>query len=151
MPIRSALAPVISVMSVHPVVISPDTSMAEARCLFRDHGVRHLLVADPERTLAGILSISDLAFADRLGPPELFKVAEFMTKQVRCLHPDDTVSKAIMMFLSESLHAIPVVDDGDIVGLVTSHDILRRVYVDILPLGGSLNDPVLVIPGPSIA
>ena len=137
MPLRSVLAPVISVMRVHQVIVSPDMSLAAAQAVFESRGVRHLLVARPGRRLVGMLNIGDLVLAAHLerGSPSA-RVSDVMTPRVQCLSPDDSLSVAIALFLRESSHAAAVLDEGDVVGLVTSHDIMGRVFADVLPLGG---------------
>ena len=134
-------APVISVMTVNPITIAPATSIGDVRNLFRKHRIRHLPVVDPvSRSLMGILSMTDLAMIDRVdfsnGYSEL-TAADLMTREVIYLAPDDTIGLAADMFLSQALHAAPVLDDGELVGIITSHDLLRRMFADVLPLQSS--------------
>jgi len=137
-------SPVISVMTVNPITITADTSLVEIRALLKEHSIRHLPVIGEHNSLIGIVSMTDLAMLDRLdaeqtlseGKPVTVQLtaAELMTSEVIGLAPDDTIGLAADLFLSRQLHAAPVLDDGELIGIVTSHDLLRRVFADVLPL-----------------
>ena len=48
-----------------------------------------------------------------------------MTAEVITLAPSDTLGDARDVFLTKHIHHIPIVDDGKLVGLVTSWDIFK--------------------------
>jgi predicted transcriptional regulator len=54
------------------------------------------------------------------------------------LDPDDTVGLAADIFLVNRFHALPVVDGVDLVGIVTSHDLIALAY------GSPVTDDLLV-------
>ena len=137
-------APVISVMTVNPITITPDTKLERVRELLKQHRIRHLPVLGDNKSLVGIVSVTDLAMLDRLEAEGVdtngqlatagLTAADLMTRDVIGLAPDDTIGLAADLFLSRELHAAPVLDDGELIGIVTSHDLLRRVFADVLPL-----------------
>jgi len=51
-------------------------------------------------------------------------VEEVMTKKVATLSPDDPLSVAVGIFRENLFHALPVVDEGTLVGLLTTHDLI---------------------------
>jgi acetoin utilization protein AcuB len=51
-----------------------------------------------------------------------------MTKYPLQLSPDDTVGLAADIFLANKFHALPIVDDGQLVGIVTAHDLLSYSF-----------------------
>lgn len=140
-------APVISVMTVNPITIKANTSLERIRELLKLHRIRHLPVLGEDNKLIGIVSVTDLATLDRLDvdknstaeaiSPRELTATDLMTSEVIGLAPDDTIGLAADLFLSRALHAAPVLDDGELVGIVTSHDLLQRVFADVLPLKGA--------------
>lgn len=51
------------------------------------------------------------------------------------LDPDDSIGLAIDIFLANKFHALPIVEDGALLGIVTTHDLLEYAFVkaDIQP------------------
>ena len=47
-----------------------------------------------------------------------------MTKGLATLSPDALLSEALELFKENIFHAIPILDDGDLVGIITPHDII---------------------------
>jgi acetoin utilization protein AcuB len=50
-----------------------------------------------------------------------------MTKGLATLSPDDRIDIAIEVFRENILHAIPVVENDELVGLITTHDIIEAL------------------------
>jgi acetoin utilization protein AcuB len=50
-----------------------------------------------------------------------------MTKGLAVLSPDDRINVAIEVFKENILHAIPIVKDGELIGLLTTHDIIKQL------------------------
>ena len=56
------------------------------------------------------------------------QVAEFMTRDVITVHPDDRIAHAARLMLDHHLSGLPVLaDDGALVGILTEGDLLRRI------------------------
>lgn len=53
-------------------------------------------------------------------------VKDIMTRQVETLDPNDDVDLADMLMRLDHLHHLPVVDDGQLVGLVSQRDLARH-------------------------
>lgn len=66
------------------------------------------------------------------------KVSDAMTGQVSTAAPTDTVRKVAQMMAHVETGAVPVVDDGKVVGLVTDRDIVLRVVAE----GRSFDSPI---------
>jgi CBS domain-containing protein len=58
--------------------------------------------------------------------PETTAVAEVMTAPVVCCTPEAELQECKALVTNQRLRHIPVVDDGHLVGIVTSGDILAR-------------------------
>ena len=49
----------------------------------------------------------------------MFKVKDYMTKNVICAEPDATISQIIDLMKEKGIHRVPVVEKGKLVGLIT--------------------------------
>ncbi|MBL8556843.1 MAG: CBS domain-containing protein [Phenylobacterium sp.] len=64
-------------------------------------------------------------------------VREVMTAQVATASPRTTIREVAQTMVKVESGAVPVVDDGKVVGLITDRDIVIRVVAE----GGSLDTP----------
>ena len=57
-----------------------------------------------------------------------------MTTKLATLEPSDKVGSAAEIFLEHLFHAVPIVKDGELVGIITSFDVMkyefRKAYPD---------------------
>lgn len=122
------------------VTVRPEDTTATVFDIFRRHDFHHLPVVDTSGALKGIISKTDLyKFTEQLigettGKTFSEKVikgttaAEMMTPDPMILEPEDSIGLAADIFLVNRFHALPVVEDGTIVGLITTHDLLAYAY-----------------------
>lgn len=109
-------------------IVRPEALASEVLAMARRRGIRHVLVVSREGDLVGIISDRDLK---RLLGPEGRQVggaaasaAEIMTRTVLTVNPNATVKHACDMMMQETISALPVVEGGAVVGLVTDMDML---------------------------
>ena len=58
-----------------------------------------------------------------------FKVSDLMTTKVATLGPNELVGAAAMVFLKHLFHGMPIVDDDrKLVGIITTHDLLKYEF-----------------------
>lgn len=117
------------------MTVYPDNTLAEVKELFEREAIRHLPVIK-HGTLVGMISKSDLNafeknyafYAENEGELHTYlrncKVGKIMTKGLATLSPDALLSEALELFKENIFHAIPILDDGDLVGIITPHDII---------------------------
>jgi acetoin utilization protein AcuB len=131
------------VMQTRIVTIKPDTMLPQALRLIGQRGVRHLPVVRGDE-LVGIVADRDvkrtLASAGSLKPLDLaqlvdrLRVSEIMTPTVITIGPRFPVEEAARVMIKEQIGALPVIEAGRLVGLVTERDVLR-VFVAALGAG----------------
>ncbi len=113
----------------------PDETVLDARDRFRFGGFRHLPVVDGDRLL-GVVSDRDVLHAagPSLGPTEFDEdggpgvdrtLREIMTRDLVTADPTMSVEEAADTMLRENVSALPVLDEGRLVGIVTTADVLR--------------------------
>ncbi|MDR5684486.1 MAG: CBS domain-containing protein [Armatimonadota bacterium] len=121
------------VMTANPVAIEPDTTLEEATRLMRERKFRHLPVLRGGK-LVGIVTWTDLmraapSPATSLSvweiPALLAKahVADVMTREVITVGPNTLVEDAAYLLRKHKIGALPVTDQGSLVGIVTESDL----------------------------
>jgi acetoin utilization protein AcuB len=130
-------SPISTIMTKKLVTVRPNTSAKEIQKLFKENTFHHLPVVDDGEKLLGIISKEDffrvayLLSMNTSGPTwtekqyESLKAEAFMTKYPVNLDPDDSIGLAADIFLANKFHALPIVEDDNLVGMVTTHDLLH--------------------------
>jgi CBS domain-containing protein len=110
--------------------------VSDVRKLFAENGFHHMPVVSGKQ-LVGLISASDIlgisvegfGSDDRSMDAYLdhqFSIEGLMKQDLRTLPTKSTVADAAEALSDGSIHAVPVVDDqGNLVGLVTSTDLIR--------------------------
>jgi len=117
------------------VTVRPDDSFRTAMHLIRQKGIRQLPVVEGKR-LVGIVTDRDLRQTSPSGVAglsihelhhvlEKLTVRQIMTTRVVSIRPDQTVEDAALLLLAHRIGGLPVVQDGELVGLITEGDILQ--------------------------
>ncbi len=118
------------------ITLSVDATLDLAEGLMRVDRVRHIPVLSG-KSVAGLVSERDLlraavssflemepgARAEWLGQ---IPVADVMTREVLVAHPEAPIDSAVDMMLNERIGCLPVVEDGELVGLLSETDCLRH-------------------------
>jgi acetoin utilization protein AcuB len=123
------------IMSRDPECVAPDTSLMEIRHLLDQRGFHHLLVVE-DGSLVGVISDRDVLrtlspFLDTRSetPRDVRTLAEQASDLMRAdpvtAAPGMTVREAATLLLDHAISSLPVVDDGTLVGIVTTKDMLE--------------------------
>ena len=135
------LAPISSIMSTDLVTISPNDNMKKVEQLFQENKIHHLPVLSDGK-LVGMVSKSDYLFFKRgfndqttdqrldLFRLKVWKVSDVMTTRLAKMEPDDRINVALEVFKENIFHAIPIVENDELVGMVTTLDIINHLAVD---------------------
>ena len=127
-------------MTREPTTASPEDRVSSVHAVMRKEGIHHIAVVDNGR-FVGLLSANDLlriAFGDpyRMDPElvdkdlELFKAREVMAEDVVTISPTQSVRDAAKKLADGAFHALPVVEDDQLVGIVTSTDLILYLIDD---------------------
>ena len=123
-------APVSQYMSSKLISLAPGDPVSMAIDLFRNHHIHHILVVR-HKQLLGIISTFDINL--RTSYDESFlheKVENVMTAGIATLASTDRLNVAIQLFSENLFHAIPVVDNDEVVGILTTLDIMKALSVE---------------------
>lgn len=120
------LVKISTLMTTQLVTVTIHTPVAVALGLLTKHNIHHLPVLDPEQKLVGMLSHADfLKLPDR--GAGLHTVREIMSTHLAKLEPTDTIRTAANLFALNKFHALPVVEEERLVGILTTLDLIRLI------------------------
>ena len=133
-------------MTSDPITVSPDMLLPEARSLLNDYHFRHLPVVDRQGLLVGMLTDRDLRSAypssvisdseRRLVYERVEKttVSEIMSTDCVSVGTDSTLDDALFLFDRDQLGALPVLNDGRVIGIFSNRD-LNAAYKSLFGVG----------------
>jgi CBS domain-containing protein len=124
-------------MTAKPITVAPGTPMLEARQRMVEERIRHLVVVEDGR-VAGIVTDRDIRLnlpspATSLSVWEInfllarLTVGNVMTSTVLVVEPDRPIAEAARIMIDHKIGALPVVDDGQLVGILTESDFVRAM------------------------
>jgi CBS domain-containing protein len=128
--------PVSHIMTTDPYSLNITDGLSHAEILFKRHKVRHLPVVSGDKII-GILSMTDLSrisFLDSYDPQNfnvdtsiysLFSLEQIMVRNPTCIAPDTLIKDAAEIFLKSEFHALPVVENKKLVGIMTTTDLIK--------------------------
>lgn len=128
--------PVTEIMTRNILRISLKDNLSTAESLMKKNHIRHLPVVENER-IVGMVSLNDLlriSFADAVDTDgeevetsvyDMFTIEQVMTKKVEWISSKTSVEEAARLFLEYEFHALPVVDNDCLTGIVTTTDVIR--------------------------
>lgn len=120
--------------------VTPDQSLSDVRSIFEEEGFRHLPVMGNE-DLVGIITHTDLmrvTYGAHIGVAdfavndlilESTTVSEAMSKIVHTIDSNSDLKEAARIMKAYKVGCVPVVDDGNLLGLVTTTDVLSA-FID---------------------
>lgn len=113
------------VMTHYAVTVTPDRPLDETQRVFADQQRRHLLVCEADGKLAGIISGIDLRC--RRGR----RAGDVMTANPVSVDIDSLLGPAITVMLQRRISCLPVVDQGKVVGVLTSTDCMMALQCSL--------------------
>nr|WP_297783449.1 CBS domain-containing protein [uncultured Allomuricauda sp.] len=128
--------PVSKIMTKNLVTLSTKDDLVTAERLFKKHHIRHIPVVEGNN-IKGMLSHTDLmriSFADAIDEHEevvdtivynMFTIPQVMVHDVVSVTSDTTIKDVAEILSKREFHALPVVDDGKLKGIVTTTDLIR--------------------------
>ena len=143
------------IMTTDLITVSPDMEIVKAAKILLEKGVNGIPVVDGGK-LVGILCQSDLiAQQKKLPVPSMFTlldgliplgstkqfekafqkiaattVADAMTADPVTVNPETSVEEIAGLMVDRSFHTIPVVDEGELLGIIGKEDILKTLMPD---------------------
>lgn len=123
------------IMQKYALTVSEDLTAYEGAKIMQENNVGFLIVQENEMPI-GIVTEWDYIHSiivNRMNPDEV-KLKELMRTDIVTVTPDTPTDKVAYMMNQKRVRRVPVIENGKLVGVITSRDILRifKEYMDKL-------------------
>ncbi|WP_425659778.1 CBS domain-containing protein [Tenacibaculum ascidiaceicola] len=127
--------PVSVIMTKDVITLSSTDDLMMAEKIFKKEHIRHIPVVSGNE-IKGMLSYTDLlriSFADAVDENEtdvdtvvynMFTIDQVMAKNLVTVNSDTTIKEVAEILAKKEFHALPVVDNNELVGIVTTTDLI---------------------------
>lgn len=123
------------IMSTDLITVNHTNNLVEAEKLFNENSIRHIPVVSGE-DIIGMLSLTDLlrvTFVNNYSADDvvdtavynMLSIEQVMVKNLISVKSTQTIKEVVEILAKNEFHALPVVDDHKLVGIVTTTDILN--------------------------
>jgi acetoin utilization protein AcuB len=129
--------PVSKYMSKKLLTVSPRDTMTAVQEIFDNNRIHHIPVVK-YKTIVGIVSKADYLFflrkikTDENVGLENYLVEDIMTTGLATMESDERVNVALDVLSENLFHAIPIVDNGELVGIFTTQDVIKILMAEDL-------------------
>jgi len=123
------------IMHTDLITVAPNTTLVEAKKVLEDKTIDHLLVVNSDKKLVGLVSDRDLkqywaSPATSLSTHELNYLLEkvvvsmIMVKTVVTVPTSTTIERAALIMQQHRISSLPVMENDELVGIITSTDVM---------------------------
>ncbi|EZH75371.1 hypothetical protein ATO12_00925 [Aquimarina atlantica] len=128
--------PVSKIMTSDVITLNHTNGLETAEKLFKENNIRHIPVVSGD-AIIGMLSYTDLlriSFADAVEIDEqdvdtvvyeMFTIEQVMAKNLISVNSSTTIKEVAEILSKKEFHALPVVDNDKLVGIVTTTDLIN--------------------------
>lgn len=140
------------IMNDQPPFCSPETSLSEVARRFAEEELSGLLVVDEDKRLLGVITESDLIdqqknlhlptamavfdmvipigesrFEEELQRMQALVAKDLMSTDVTTVQGDADLGEIATIMSDKSIHHLPVLDNGVVVGMISKHDVIKAL------------------------
>ncbi len=126
--------PVSKIMTPEPISVNTTNSVSEVAQIFKERSIHHIPVVSGEK-LIGMISKTDMdkiSYVSNIQDEkantaiyDMLEIEQIMTKQVETVQIDDQIKDAAELLARGSYHALPVLENESLKGIVTSTDVIN--------------------------
>lgn len=127
--------PISQLMARDPITVHTQQSLSDVRKLIAEHGVHHVPVVSGKK-LVGLVSANDLLRLCYGDPSQVDRRAadatldamtlrDAMVEDLATIQHKEPIKRAAELLSTGKFHSLPVLDGEDLVGIVTSTDLIR--------------------------
>jgi len=108
--------------------VAPDKTALELSERLRAEQIGAMVVSDDGRSIDGIISERDLAYALAAHGSDLSRilVSELMTRVVVVCSPEDSITDAMKLMTQRRIRHLPVKEGDQLVGIISIGDVLKH-------------------------
>lgn len=128
--------PVSEIMTTNVITLNHTDTLETAESLFKNNKIRHIPVVSGDKII-GMLSYTDLlriSYADAVDDDaetvdtvvfNMFTIEQVMAKKLVSVNTDTTIKEVAEILSKKEFHALPVLDNDKLVGIVTTTDLIN--------------------------
>ncbi len=116
------------------LTVEPGATLGEAAAKMAERSVGAIVVLEGAR-IAAILTERDVMKAVAAGRDGSAPVSEWMTRHPDTIETGDTTDHAASLMIHGGFRHLPVVENGEVVGIVSIRDLMRVALEDRSPRG----------------
>ena len=128
--------PISAIMTKNVITLTSTDDLMTAEQIFKKENIRHIPVVSGKE-IKGMLSYTDLlriSFADAVDDEEsdvdtvvynMFTIDQVMAKNLVTVSSSATIKEVAEILSKKEFHALPVVDNDELVGIVTTTDLIN--------------------------
>ncbi len=132
--------PIFNLMTKELITLNLSDTLYTAEKRLKTNHIRHIPVVEGE-ALIGLVSLSDLkriSFIDAYNQEgtvdtaiyNMLSIKDLMIKKPITVRSDTTILEVSKLFANTEFHSLPVVDEGKLVGIITTTDLLHY-FIDL--------------------
>lgn len=133
-------APISMIMTKDVITLKKTDSLETAEQLFKRHKIRHIPVVS-DNVIIGMLSYTDLlrlSFADITNDDDnsadvmvynMFTIDQVMKRNIVTVSSSNSIKEVAEILASKEFHALPVVDNNSLSGIVTTTDMIKYLLM----------------------
>ncbi len=113
------------IMTKDPVCVSASAPVTEAASEMKSENIGDVIVLDDDRQICGIVTDRDITIRVVAEGRDVssVKVGDICSRDIQTLAPDDDVSKAVEIMRDRAVRRLPIVENGQPVGIVSIGDL----------------------------
>ncbi len=124
------------IMTADVITLKQTDNLETAEHLFKHHKIRHIPVVNGKK-IVGMLSYTDLlrlSFADVTNDDDssadlmvysMFTIEQVMKQSIETVSSSNSIKEVAEILAIKEFHALPVVDNNVLVGIVTTTDLIK--------------------------
>ena len=123
-------------MTPNPIKVHPESDPLAALGLCKSARIRRLPVVDADDRIIGLVTRNMLEqFLAKAPSPGVMKrqhsIEQVMVSPALTVSPDYPLEEAARLMVTHKIGSLPVVDDGQLIGIITETDIFKQ-FVEVL-------------------
>lgn len=134
--------PIQDVMTTDVITVNANAAVSEVASIFEKHEFHHVVVVNDTGTMVGVISQTDMdqtrSGATLFNNPlkeehdavifASMLAFEIMTPNVLTVKPEDSIRRGYEVFKANKFRALPVIEYGNVVGIITPLDLLDHFF-----------------------
>ncbi|WP_166387955.1 MULTISPECIES: CBS domain-containing protein [unclassified Polaribacter] len=133
--------PISTIMATNLVTLNVNGDLVTAEKMFIEHKIKHIPVVR-DKEIIGMLSYSDIQKVSESRLTEdgtsvnsfvnnTFTIKQVMDKNITAIPPYTSIKDAAELLTTKGFHALPVVEDSELVGIVTTRDLVKYLVAKL--------------------